>query len=110
VKNIKLDGQGGAPRVLIKGPGGQSLSADADGLSHSGAPVALRSDQFGATYIGVDHGEPGRYTITPLPGSVALGALSATLPGYDSHFTGKVTGHGGRLTLDYDARKRGGGQ
>jgi hypothetical protein len=110
VKNIKLDGQGGAPKVIITGPGGERLSAGADGLSHSGALLALRSDQFGATYIGIDHGKPGRYTVTALPGSVPVGTLLATKPGYDSHFTGNVTGHDSRLTLHYDARKRGGGQ
>ena len=110
IKNLRLDGDGGAPKVLITGPGGQRLSLGEDGLTQSGALVGLRSDQFGATFIGIGHGKPGRYTITALPGSVPLGALSETRPGYDSNFTGSVTGHGADLTLHYDARKRGGGQ
>ncbi|MGI8412566.1 MAG: delta-60 repeat domain-containing protein [Solirubrobacteraceae bacterium] len=110
IKNLRLDGHGGAPKVLVTGPGSQSLSLSEDGLTHSGAMLGLRSDQFGATYIGIEHGRPGRYTITPLPGSVPLGPLAATRPGYDSHFTARVTGRGSRLTLHYDARKRGGGQ
>jgi hypothetical protein len=110
VKNLRIDGTGGAPKVLITGPDGQSLSLAEDGLTQSGPLVGLRSDQFGATFIGIKNGKPGRYTITPLPGSVPLGALSQTRPGYDSNFSGRVTGHGAELTLHYDARKSGGGQ
>ena len=109
-KNVQLDGVGGAPKVAVSGPGGQSLSLGEDGLTHSGALVGLRSDQFNATYIGLDHAAPGHYTITALPGSVPLGNLSTTLPGYDTNFTGSVTGSGSQRTLRYDARKRGGGQ
>jgi len=109
-KNVSLTGDGGAPKVLVTGPGGETLSLSADGLTRSGALVGLRADEFGATYIGIDHGKPGRYTITPLPGSVPLGQLSTTLPGYDTNFTGSVTGSGGQLVLHYDARKHGGGQ
>ena len=109
-KNLRLDGVGGAPKVLVRGPGGQSLSVDGDGLLHAGSLVALRADTFNATFLGVTAGKPGRYTITPLPGSVPLGTLSGTRAGYDTHFTGRVTGHGDRRTLHYDARKRGGGQ
>ena len=110
IKNLRLDGQGGAPKVLVTGPGGQSLSLSADGLTHSGSLLGLRADEFGATFIGIDHGKPGRYTITALPGSVPLGALAETRPGYDTHFTARVAGRGTHLTLHYDARKRGGGQ
>ncbi|MDQ2897959.1 MAG: hypothetical protein M3Y09_20395, partial [Actinomycetota bacterium] len=110
IKNLRLDGHGGAPKVLVTGPGGQSLSLTEDGLTHSGAMLGLRADEFGATYIGIEHGRPGRYTITPLPGSVPLGALAATRPGYDTHFTARVSGRDSRVTLHYDARKRGGGQ
>ena len=110
IKNLRLDGLGGAPKVLVTGPGGQSLSLSADGLTHSGSLLGLRADEFGATFMGIDHGKPGRYTITALPGSVPLGALAETRPGYDTHFTALVAGHGAHLTLHYDARRRGGGQ
>lgn len=109
-KNLRLDGVGGAPKVLVRGPGGESLSMDGDGLVHSGSLVGLRADTYKATFLGIDHGKPGRYTITPLPGSVPLGTFSGTRPGYDTNFSGHVTGGGERWTLNYDARKRGGGQ
>ena len=109
-KNVQLNGAGGAPKVIVTGPGGQSLSLSADGLTQAGALVGLRADEFGATYIGLDHARPGTYTITPLSGSVPLGTLSSTKPGYDTNFTGRLTGSGSRLTLHYDARKPGGGQ
>jgi hypothetical protein len=49
---------------MITGPGGQRLSASANGLSRSGALVALRADEFGATYIGVDAASGSRSTKT----------------------------------------------
>jgi hypothetical protein len=110
VKNLRLDGIGGAPKVLVQGPGGQSLTVAGDDLVHSGSLVGLRTDDYKATFLGVSHGKPGTYTITPLAGSVPLGKLSGTRAGYDTHFTGRVTGRGNRRTLHYDTRKRGGGQ
>ncbi len=110
VKNLTIAGIGGAPKVVVQGPGGARLTLDGDGFERSGTLAGVRGDSFEATYIGVDHGTPGRYTITPLPGSVPLGKLMETRPGYDTSFTGTVTGSGPKLTLSYDARKEGGGQ
>ena len=109
-KNVRLDGAGGAPKVLVTGPGGQSLTLSADGMTRAGALVGLRADEFGATFIGLDHARQGTYTITPLPGSVALRTISTTKPGYDTNFTGRLTAAGSHRTLHYDARKPGGGQ
>ena len=110
MKNVTIPGIGGAPKVLVQGPGGARLELGGDGFKRSGTLAGVRGDSFKATYVGVSHGAPGTYTITTLPGSVPLGRLLETRPGYDTNFTGKVTGGGSQFTLAYDARKPGGGQ
>ena len=109
-KSLQLRGIGGAPRVLVHGPGGQSLTVASDGAASSGALQAISSGTYSTTWLGVKNGRAGRYTITLLPGSVPVSGVAETRSGYDSDFSGRVTGHGSRLTLHYDARKRGGGQ
>jgi hypothetical protein len=109
-KSIKLIGSGGAPHVTLTGPGGQSMTVGGDGAFSQGALEGISSSHYSGTWLGLKNAQPGTYTVTPLPGSVAIASIAETRPGYDSNFTAKVTGTGSRLTLHYDARKRGGGQ
>ena len=109
-KSVKLVGRGGAPHVEITGPGGQTLSIDGDDAVKRGALQAISASTYSTTWIGLKDARPGTYTISPLPDSVPIASLAETRPGYDSDFSAKVSGRGSRLTLHYDARKRGGGQ
>ncbi len=109
-KSVKLVGSGGAPHVEITGPGGQTLSIDGDNAVKHGALQAISASTYSTTWIGLKDARPGTYTISPLPDSVPIASLAETRPGYDSDFSAKVSGRGSRLTLHYDARKRGGGQ
>ena len=109
-KSVKLVGSGGAPHVEITGPGGQTLSIDGDDAVKQGALQAISASTYSTTWIGLKDARPGTYTISPLPDSVPIASLAETRPGYDSDFSAKVSGRGSRLTLHYDARKRGGGQ
>ncbi len=108
-KNIQVGGRGGPPSVVVRGPGGRSLTVDGQGFKGSGKSMAgIRVPQGANTFIGVKRGRPGTYTVTPLPGSPPISSLAATRPGYDTKFTARVTGRGSRRVLRYDARKRGG--
>ena len=110
IKNLALAGAGGAPKVLVTGPGGQRFVLDGNDWTRSGPFAGIRSDKYATAWFGLDHGRPGTYTITPLPGSVPFGTLRETRPGYDTNFTARVTGSGNQRVLHYDARRRGGGQ
>ena len=109
-KSIKLVGSGRAPRVIVQGPRGQTLTVSGNGAFSNGALQAISSDTYASTWLGIKDGPPGRYTITLLPGSAPVRSVFATRPGYDTNFSARVSGHRKRLTLRYDARRRGGGQ
>jgi hypothetical protein len=109
-KSIKLVGSGGAPRVVVTGPHGQTLTVPGNGAFSHGALQAISASTYSTTWLGIKNGPPGRYKITLLAGSAPVRSVSATRPAYDTNFTARVSGHGKRLTLRYDARRRGGGQ
>ena len=58
-----------------------SASCSTATTGHSSGPFAgVRSDQYTTAWFGLDHGRPGTYTITPLPGSVPFGTLREPQP------------------------------
>jgi len=92
VKNLRLEGSGGAPKVLVTGPGGERLSLDADGLTQSGALVGLRSDQFGATFHRGRQGQAGSLHDHRAARLCPAGTAVGDAAGYDTSFSGSVTG------------------
>ncbi len=108
VKQLKIPGTGGAPNIKITAPGGEVLSTAGTTYARTAHMVALRQDGGQVTWAGVKNGRPGTYTIERLPGSVPIGRLGQTRPGYDTNFTARVTGKGAVRTLHYDARRNAG--
>ncbi len=109
---IKLYGQGGPPRVSVQGPGGQSLTADAQGLDMSpGGKIrvlSFKGNKFSGpfTVVGLQNADPGRYTITPVPGSPPISRVARTTDQPDAQVSAKVTGKGRRRVLTYNVRSR----
>lgn len=107
-KSLMVRGAGGAsPSIEVRAPGGEVVSTADNPLSNGKTMSVLRLER-GATYVAVENGRPGRYTVSTLPGSAQLGRIAATRPGYDTEFKARVTGKGAVRTLVYDARKPGG--
>jgi hypothetical protein len=107
-KSLMVRGAGGAsPSIEVRAPGGEVVSTADNPLSNGKTMSVLRLER-GATYVAVENGQPGRYTVSTLPGSAQLGRVAATRPGYDTEFKARVTGKGAVRTLVYDARKPGG--
>ena len=107
-KQVMVRGAGGAsPAIEVRSPTGEVVSTAGNPLQNGKTMSVLRLEK-GATYIGVENGRPGRYTIKTLPGSAELGRVATTRPGYDTNFKARVVGKGAVRTLVYDARKRGG--
>ncbi len=90
VKNLRIAGAGGAPKVRITGPGGQRLDIDGDTNVQDKALAGLRQPEGNVTWAGVDAGPTGEYRIEPLPGSVPITGLEATRPDYSSAYTASV--------------------
>ena len=100
LKDVSLRGVGGAPNIEIRGPDGETVSSATGSFVATGRFAILRQDAGNVTWIGVEHGAPGRYTITLLPGSPPIAGVAATRPG--SHtIKASVTGNGPRRTLRY---------
>ena len=107
-KEVMVRGAGGAsPSIEVRSPSGEVVSTAGNPMQNGKTMSVLRLEK-GATYIGVENGRPGRYTIKTLPGSAELGRIATTRPGYDTNFKARVVGKGAVRTLVYDARKRGG--
>jgi hypothetical protein len=80
---VRLDGAGGVPRVRLSGPGGRTIETpptqSPDPGVYDGA-LALQDPAAGALYVFVDHPGEGRWTYTPLPGSVPVRRVRTARP------------------------------
>lgn len=104
---IRFDGEGGAPRVRVTGPGGQTLdSTDGAGTQLTPAIRILRSEQLKTTVVGLQDPKPGRYTIALLPGSPQVSKVTTAQDPPDARATGTVRGHGARRKLVYNVLRR----
>ena len=97
---VMLHGQGGAPSVVLKGPGGRTIDTATDGASPAG-DLVLRQRSTGTTLVEIEGANAGSWTITPDPGSVPItGAFTAhELP--KPSITARVGGSGAKRVLRY---------
>ena len=111
VKQLRLTGDSAAPQVTVRGPSGETLSVTGESLVYSEKKDigAVREPTGKRTFVSLDDG-PGRYTVTPAPGSAKIVQAAASRKGYDSDFDAQVTGNGEKRTLKYDLGPRGGDQ
>ena len=100
-KNVRLDGVGGAPRIEVRGPGGEVVSTSGGDFASGRTIRVLRQERGNVAWIGVENGPPGTYVVTTLPGSVALAEIAATRLA-DEHLRVSVTGTGSTRALRYD--------
>ena len=106
-KSIKLTGAGGAPKVKITSPKGETISTDEGNFVHHGTLGVLRpkdgteGSNFNTTWAGVLDGVPGTYTVTPLPNSPKITGLAETRPG-ERELKASVKKAGKRRVLSYE--------
>ena len=106
-RSIRLDGAGGAPRVRVTAPGGQTLeSSDGPGTALTPALRILRSEQLKATVVGLHDPKPGTYTFDLLPGSPVIAKASQSVDPEPARVSARVTGRGAKRTLVYDVLRR----
>jgi hypothetical protein len=107
---MQIDGQGGAPRVHVTGPGGQVLDSTDNGIDYSpGGKIRIlryegKDESFAV--VGLQDAKPGTYTVTPQAGSVPFTTIMRATDQAAAKVTGRVTGTGSRRTLTYNVRKR----
>jgi hypothetical protein len=109
---MTIDGQGGAPRVHVTGPGGQVLDSTDNGIDTSpGGKIRIlrfESPAKSFTTIGLENARPGTYTVTPQQGSVPFATVARAIDLPDAKVSGKVAGVGSKRVLTYNVRRRSG--
>jgi hypothetical protein len=103
VSVIGIKGQGGAPHVTLVGPHGQKIETPASGYAKTSSEYIVADGvHTDETYFLIDHMAPGRWSIAPDPGSVAVTGIQqgSSLPSPDvrAHLG---RGHHGTFALRY---------
>jgi hypothetical protein len=112
VKQVRLTGAQASPSVTVRGPSGATLTVDdARQLAYSAKRTigGIQEREGKRTFISLDDG-PGRYTVTPDPGSAPITEVAESRKGFDSEYEARVRGRGERRTLEYDLGGKGTGQ
>jgi hypothetical protein len=109
---MKLYGAGGAPKVHITGPGGQSFDSTDNGLDFSpGGKIRIlrfQGREANFTVIGLQNAQPGTYTVTPQAGSPPITKVERATDLPNARVSGHVTGVGSRRVLHYRVLRRDG--
>jgi hypothetical protein len=107
---VRLIGSGGAPEVEVRGPDGETVSTAGGDFQVGRTLRVLRQAEQGVTWIGVQGAKPGRYTVTPVAGSPAIGSVATAEGLKPARVKAAVGGSGARRVLRYDVTRRPGQQ
>jgi hypothetical protein len=107
---LELHGNGAAPLVRVTGPGGQSLDSTDKGFDYSpGGHIRIlryQGQEGDFTIVGLENAQPGRYTVSTMPGSVAFTEIDSATDPPDASVSAHVTGAGTSRVLSYKVRNR----
>jgi hypothetical protein len=102
-KNVRVPGIGGAPAIEVRGPDGETVSTATNDFAKGRTIAVLRQPAGKVTWVGVQNGKPGRYTVTMLPGSPRIADVEATRPHDSTPIDATVGGSGATRVLHYRA-------
>jgi uncharacterized delta-60 repeat protein len=102
---VRATGVGGAiPKIRVDGPGGLTVSSSpTEGAVRQG-PFVLAEDPSGATVILIARPPAGRWTVTSLPGSADVAAVTVATALPAPQVRASVTGTGQKRTLRYTVK------
>jgi virginiamycin B lyase len=98
---IGLQGQGGAPKVVLDGPGGKKIDAFSDGISTDGGALIVRQAATGHTLVEIPHAAAGTWTVTPMAGSAPVQFVEKAHALPVPKVQARVTGRGLARVLHY---------
>lgn len=100
---LALHGSGGAPRVILHGPGGRTIDATRTVPVIDATEMVLHAPSEDFTEIQIRGADAGAWTIEAAPGSppVSEAGVSYELPA--PRIAGHVSGHGAKRVLRYSA-------
>ncbi len=101
---VALHGSGGAPRVILHGPGGRTIDATGVAPVIDATEMVLHAPTEDFAEVQIRGANAGNWTIEAAPGSPSISqvAVSHELPA--PRITGHVSGRGVRRVLRYSAR------
>ena len=104
---LSIEGEGGAPRVRLRTPSGQVLDfTDANGVEGKRIGNALGGivEQEDRTIVLLKQAQAGTWTAEVAPDSPAIVRVQRAPILPDAKVTGRVTGRGNRLVLNYNVK------
>jgi hypothetical protein len=102
---LAVGGTGGAPRVALTGPGGPIVAGTPQGAARTPDAYYLEHPEAARTYIVLRRAPRGRYSVTPLPGSVPIDSLGTAQVLPRPRVRARVSGRGARRVLTYRVRR-----
>jgi hypothetical protein len=99
--SLVVHGAGGAPSVVLVGPGGQQIAPVLGGKGDtSQLPAAAQQ----TTYVGIKHPHPGKWSVESAPGNtVAISSVEDAIGQPAPTIRATVSGHGPRRAVHYHA-------
>ena len=103
---IGMQGGGGAPKVILDGPGGAKIEASQDGISTDGGALIVRQAATDHTLVEIPHAAAGTWKVDPMPDSAPLKLVETahSLPAPRVH--ARVSGRGLRRSLYYKVTRQ----
>ena len=98
---IGVQGDGGAPKVVLNGPGGKSINAEGEGITLTRYGLYVRQPSSGQTVIEIPRADAGSWTLQAAPGSPPVHSVSLAQQLPDPKIRARVTGRGARRVLSY---------
>ncbi len=103
---VAFKGRGGAPDLVLHGPGGRTIDVPSQDIVHNGSYVAFRLDYDDTTYVIIRAAQPGRWTATLKPGSPAIASIGTATELPPIKLKASVKRSGAKRVLRYRINKR----
>ena len=105
---ITITGSGGAPAVVLDGPGGRTIDATTTTPLMTSTEFAGQAPALDLTEVQIGGNDSGRWTITPIPGSPAITSTTVGRLEPNPTINGSVKGNQARRLLRFSAHTPGG--
>ncbi|HKP91550.1 MAG TPA: hypothetical protein VJT75_16410 [Thermoleophilaceae bacterium] len=101
---VAVQGAGGAPRVRVRGPKGETFVTPQGRALRTPKATIVPVASLGRTYVFLNAPSAGTWSVTPLPGSPAITKLASARELPKPKVTAKVKRRGAKVVVDWKSR------